>query len=48
MDVLPIRPEVEDGIRHQLARAVVGDVAAASGLDDLDAARGQRLGVATT
>ena len=44
MDVLSIRLEVEDRIADQLSRAVIGDVAAASGLDDLDAARGQRLG----
>ena len=43
MDVLPVGLEVEDGIGDQLSRAVVGDVAAAPGLDDLDPARGQRF-----
>ncbi len=37
--VAAVRPEVEDRVRHELTGAVVGDVAAAPGLDEVDAAR---------
>ena len=43
MDVLPVRLEIEDGIGDQLSGAVIGDVAAAAGLDHVDAARGQHF-----
>ncbi len=43
MHVLSIRPEVEERIDDELSWAVVRDVAAASGLYDVDAAGGQRL-----
>ena len=43
--VLPIPGELEDGVAHHLPGAVVRDVAAAAGLEDLEAARPQlRLG----
>ena len=35
--VAAIGPQIDDRIAHQLAGAVVGDVAAASRLEDLDA-----------
>ena len=44
MHVAAIRLEVHDGIADDLAGAVIGDVAAAAGLVDLDAARVQHLG----
>ena len=46
MHVAAIGLQVEDRIADDLAGAVVGDVAAAPGLVDLDAARRQRVGVA--
>ena len=44
MDVLSIRLEIEDRVGDQLPRAVIRDIAAASGLDDLDSTGGQCLG----
>ena len=44
VDVSAIRLEVEDGIADELARAVVGDVAAAPRLAQLDAERLEPLG----
>ena len=41
--VAPVGGQLEDRIAHHLAGAVVGDVAAAAGLEDLEAARPQRL-----
>ena len=37
MDVAAIRIQIDDRIADELARPVVGDVAAAAGLEDLDA-----------
>src|SRR5262245_22032377 len=44
VDVAAIRPEIHDGIADDLPGSVVGDVAAASGLVHLDAARLERFG----
>jgi hypothetical protein len=41
--VAPIRPQVEDRVTDELARAVIGDVAAASCFEDGHALRGQRF-----
>src|SRR5690349_20298991 len=41
MHVAPIGIEVDDRITHQLAGAVVGHVAAAARLEDVDAKRGE-------
>ena len=45
MHVAAIRPQIEDRIADDLAGTVIGDVAAASGLEDLDAARRERVSV---
>src|SRR5438552_150491 len=41
MDVLPIGPQVDDRITHDLSGAVIGDVAAPTGLVNLDPELGQ-------
>jgi hypothetical protein len=41
--VAPIRIEVDDRVAHDLSRTVVGDVAAAAGLVDLDTPGRQRV-----
>jgi len=43
MDVAAIGGEVEDRIADDLAGPVIGDVAAASGLDDVESPRPERL-----
>jgi hypothetical protein len=45
VQVLLVLAEVEDRISDELARPVVGDVAAALDLEDLDAASAQGFGV---
>ena len=45
--VAAIRIEVDDRIADELTRAVIGDVAAAPGLDELDAPRGSASGVSS-
>jgi hypothetical protein len=44
MDIAPIGSQVDDGVAHDLAWAVVGDAAAATGFVDVDASGGERLG----
>ena len=44
MHVAAVGTQIEDRVADELSGAVVGDVAAATGFEDLDAARGELLG----
>ena len=48
MHVLPIRPQIDNRIADDLARSVVGDVAAAAGFLTAMPSSDRRSGVATT